>query len=198
LSFFAFKSLLRLHEVAQQWNPAGAHFPARKRFFMNSLQILDSKHDPKNASVTAHKHTAQKKAYLFQNTSGATPVIARGYDRDFRPDSAYLESLPDMTETVNAIEGANVPIQQVGIHGFKLPLKFATRDNEVMTLEATITGTVSLEAEHLRRHPARLRREHRRVSSPSEGRVQLPDDRAQLALRPGGLPVLQRQLRSHD
>ncbi len=114
---------------------------------MNSLQILDPKLDPKNASFTAHKHTALKKAYLFQNTSGATPVIARHYDRDFRPDSAYLESLPDMTETVNAIEGANVPIQQVGIHGFKLPLKFATRDHEVMTLEATITGTVSLEAD---------------------------------------------------
>lgn len=115
---------------------------------MNILQILDSPHiDPQSASFTARKNTAFKKAYLFENTSGATPVIARHYDHDFRGDSAYLESLPDMTETLNAIEGANVPIQQVGIHGFKLPLKFATRDGEVMTLEAKITGTVSLEAD---------------------------------------------------
>jgi GTP cyclohydrolase I len=115
---------------------------------MNILQILDSPLiDPQSASFTARKNTAFKKAYLFENTSGATPVIARHYDHDFRGDSAYLESLPDMTETLNAIEGANVPIQQVGIHGFKLPLKFATRDGEVMTLEAKITGTVSLEAD---------------------------------------------------
>lgn len=110
---------------------------------MNSLQILDSP----AAQFTARKNTILKKAYLFENASGAQPVIARRYDRDFRPDADYIESLPDMTETVNAVEGANVPIQQVGIHGFKLPLKFATRDGETLTLEAKVTGTVSLEAD---------------------------------------------------
>lgn len=110
---------------------------------MNS-QILDSTLVD-SSNFTARKNTALKKAYLFENTSGAQPVIARRYDRDFRPDADYIASLPDMTETVNAIEGANVPIQQVGIHGFKLPLKFAARDGENLTLEAKITGTVSLE-----------------------------------------------------
>lgn len=103
--------------------------------------------DAHSASFTARKNTALKKAYLFENSSGAKPVIARQYDANFQPDAAYLESLPDMTETVGAIEGAKVPIQQVGIHGFKLPLKFASRDGELMTLEAKVTGTVSLEAD---------------------------------------------------
>jgi GTP cyclohydrolase IB len=88
-----------------------------------------------------------KKAYLFKNTSGAQPVIARGYDNVFRPDSAYIASLPDMTETISGIEGANVAIQQVGISGFKLPLKFRAVNGETHTLEARITGTVALEAD---------------------------------------------------
>ena len=97
--------------------------------------------------VTAPKITAFKKAYLFPNTSGAQPVITRAYDADFKPDAAYIATLPDMTETVGAIEGANVPIQQVGISGFKLPLRFAVQGAAPMTLEAKITGTVSLEAD---------------------------------------------------
>jgi len=87
-----------------------------------------------------------RKAYLFHNTHGAKPVIARHYDADFKPDAAYKASLPDMTETIDSVEGANVAIQQVGISGFKLPLKFVTPKGEALTLEARITGTVSLQA----------------------------------------------------
>ena len=87
-----------------------------------------------------------RKAYLFHNTHGANPVIARHYDADFKPDAAYKASLPDMTETIDSVEGANVAIQQVGISGFKLPLKFVTPKGEALTLEARITGTVSLQA----------------------------------------------------
>jgi GTP cyclohydrolase I len=76
-----------------------------------------------------------------------TPVIARRYDEAFVPDAAYRATLPDMTETVGAVEGANVAIQQVGISGFKLPLKFALRDGETLTLEGRVTGTVSLDAD---------------------------------------------------
>jgi GTP cyclohydrolase IB len=90
---------------------------------------------------------AFKKAYLFKNMSGAEPVIARNYDQTFRPDAAYISSLPDMTETIGGIEGANVAIQQVGISGFKLPLQFRTAQNELLTLEARVTGTVALEAD---------------------------------------------------
>jgi GTP cyclohydrolase I len=87
-----------------------------------------------------------KKAYLFPNISGANPVISRHYDADFRPDAAYKGTLPDMTETVDSVEGANVAIQQVGISGFRLPLRFASPGGEALTLEARITGTVSLQA----------------------------------------------------
>ena len=88
-----------------------------------------------------------KKAYLYPNTSSLIPIIARQYDANFRVDDAYRSTLPDMTETVGAVEGANVAIQQVGIHGFKLPLRFATPAGETLTLEAKVTGTVSLEAD---------------------------------------------------
>jgi GTP cyclohydrolase I len=47
----------------------------------------------------------------------------------------------------DAIQGAHVPIQQVGASNFKLPLKFRTKKGEVLTLEGSITGTVSLEAD---------------------------------------------------
>jgi GTP cyclohydrolase I len=47
----------------------------------------------------------------------------------------------------DAIQGANVPIQQVGIHNFRLPLKFRTKLGRTLTLETKVTGTVSLEAE---------------------------------------------------
>lgn len=87
-----------------------------------------------------------KKAYLFANVHGAQPVLDRHYDAQFRPDAAYLRSLPDMTETLNGVEGADVPIQQVGVSGFKLPLPFVTRTGDSLTLEARVSGTVSLEA----------------------------------------------------
>jgi GTP cyclohydrolase IB len=46
----------------------------------------------------------------------------------------------------HAIRGANVPIQQVGVSNFRLPLKFAGPKGKTLTLEASVTGTVSLEA----------------------------------------------------
>ena len=44
------------------------------------------------------------------------------------------------------IQGAAVEIQQVGIHNFRIPLKYKTRDNGIIELETKVTGTVSLEA----------------------------------------------------
>jgi GTP cyclohydrolase I len=102
--------------------------------------------NPKETLDLALKPHTPKKAYLFKNNTGATPVLTRHYDRSFRPNAAYKATLPDMTETIDSVEGANVAIQQVGISGFKLPLTFATPHGETLTLEAKITGTVSLEA----------------------------------------------------
>ena len=86
--------------------------------------------------------------YLHRSASGAPPRIARGYDEKFKVTEKYRASLPDMMEAAHdAIQGALVPIQQVGVSNFKLPLKFRTKKGEILTLEASITGTVSLEAD---------------------------------------------------
>ncbi|MFM7321815.1 MAG: GTP cyclohydrolase FolE2 [Armatimonadota bacterium] len=90
---------------------------------------------------------AGKKAYLHPTVHDPNPVIDRRYDETFRVTDGYRASLPDMTEaTAAAIQGANVPIQQVGVSGFKLPLRVAASDDAPMVLEATVTGTVSLDA----------------------------------------------------
>ena len=60
----------------------------------------------------------------------------------------YKESLPDVQNAPSLeIEGANVPLLEVGISNFRLPLKFLTADNDTLTLEASVTGTVSLGAD---------------------------------------------------
>jgi len=86
--------------------------------------------------------------YLHRSAAGSEPRIPRSYDRKFRASAAYRASLPDMMDAAHdAIQGANVPIQQVGVSNFKLPLKYRTKDKKVLTLETSVTGTVSLEAE---------------------------------------------------
>lgn len=86
--------------------------------------------------------------YLHRSADGTEAKIKHDYDAKFRATEAYRETLPDMMEAAHdAIQGAHVPIQQVGVHNFKLPLKFLTKKKEILTLEASITGTVSLEAD---------------------------------------------------
>ena len=89
-----------------------------------------------------------KPMYLHQSAAGAPARIRRGYDTKFRPSPAYRASLPDMMVAAHdAVQGAHVPIQQVGVSNFRLPLKFRTKQGKILTLEASVTGTVSLEAE---------------------------------------------------
>lgn len=89
-----------------------------------------------------------KQMYLHRSSCGHEPPIKRSYDRKFKPTAAYRATLPDMMEAAHdAIQGANVPIQQVGIHNFRLPLRYRTKAGKIVTLETRVTGTVSLEAE---------------------------------------------------
>lgn len=56
--------------------------------------------------------------------------------------------LPDtQNEGSSTILGANVPILQVGISNFRLPLRFMQADGEPILLETAVTGTVSLAAD---------------------------------------------------
>ena len=89
-----------------------------------------------------------KQMYLHRSNCGKQPPITRGYDKKFQPSAAYRATLPDMMEVAHeTIQGAHIPIQQVGIHNFKLPLKYRTKAGKTLVLETSVTGTVSLEAE---------------------------------------------------
>src|SRR6056297_270140 len=76
------------------------------------------------------------------------PVLAREYPEDFVVDGDYKASLPDLQNGPSAlIRGANRGIQHVGISNFRLPISYHTRDNGDLTLETSVTGTVSLDAD---------------------------------------------------
>jgi GTP cyclohydrolase I len=79
---------------------------------------------------------------------GAYPAFNRVYPDGFNVDAAYKDTLPDLQNgPASLIRGANRQIQHVGISNFRLPIRYQTRDNGDLTLETSVTGTVSLEAE---------------------------------------------------
>jgi GTP cyclohydrolase I len=74
-------------------------------------------------------------------------ALRRSYPADFRPDERYLATLPDLQNgPASLIRGAKAEIQHVGISNFRLPIRFHTRDGADLTLETSVTGSVSLEA----------------------------------------------------
>lgn len=76
------------------------------------------------------------------------PVMSRDYPEGFQVDGAYKDSLPDLQNGPSSlIVGEKAVIQHVGISNFRLPIGYRTRDNGPLTLETSVTGTVSLEAE---------------------------------------------------
>ncbi|MEX0823647.1 MAG: GTP cyclohydrolase FolE2 [Balneolaceae bacterium] len=77
-----------------------------------------------------------------------TTNLRKFYDPTFTVTEQYKESLPDLQNGPSSlIEGANVPIQQVGISNFKIPLKVPTPSGELLTLETSVDGYVGLEAD---------------------------------------------------
>lgn len=84
--------------------------------------------------------------YFHATSAGGKPRIARSYDRSFKLTPAYRASLPDMMDAADAIQGSAVPIQQVGVANFRLPLRFRVAPGRIETLETSVTGSVSLEA----------------------------------------------------
>lgn len=84
--------------------------------------------------------------YLHQTADGGQQPMKQAYDKRFKVTKAYRDTLPDMNDAVDAIQGADVPIQQVGVSNFRLPLKFAVKGGEPITIETSVTGSVSLEA----------------------------------------------------
>ena len=76
------------------------------------------------------------------------PSFERNYPEDFVVDPAYKDTLPDLQNGPSSlIRGAKQQIQHVGISNFRLPLRVQTRSGDPLSLETSVTGTVSLEAD---------------------------------------------------
>ena len=76
------------------------------------------------------------------------PALARAYPDEFEVDENYKASMPDLQNGPSSlIRGEKRLIQHVGISNFRLPIRFHTRDSDDITLETSVTGSVSLEAE---------------------------------------------------
>ncbi|WP_127902025.1 GTP cyclohydrolase FolE2 [Solirhodobacter olei] len=76
------------------------------------------------------------------------PALSRSYPDGFEADAAYRATLPDLQNgPASLIVGAKTQIQHVGISNFRLPIRFHSRGQGDLTLETSVTGTVSLEAE---------------------------------------------------
>jgi len=89
--------------------------------------------------------TLPKEAKLMQEVTPETRLVKdlrTHYDNDFIVSPAYKASLPDMQNTSDN-RGSAVPIQHVGIHNFKIPMRVVTRDGGVQQVHCSVTGTVS-------------------------------------------------------
>ena len=72
---------------------------------------------------------------------------SRTYDESLNVSEEYRESLPDIQNTAeHAIQGADVPVAQVGSSNFKLPLLVKGDSGDPRQVHVSITGTVSLKA----------------------------------------------------
>ncbi len=75
------------------------------------------------------------------------PALARAYPEEFVVDEAYRATMPDLQNGPSSlIKGAKQDLQHVGISNFRLPIRYHTRDADDLTLETSVTGTVSLDA----------------------------------------------------
>ena len=71
----------------------------------------------------------------------------RDYDSKYNPTKEDIKTFPDLQNGPSSlIQGSPVAIQQVGIHNFRLPLKYEKREGGDIELETKVTGTVSLAA----------------------------------------------------
>jgi GTP cyclohydrolase I len=103
----------------------------------------------KSASTTEILELDPSVARLVPGGDAANyPSFVRSYPEEFTVDSSYKDTLPDLQNGPSSlIRGAKQQIQHVGISNFRLPLRVQTRSGDPLTLETSVTGTVSLEAD---------------------------------------------------
>jgi GTP cyclohydrolase IB len=90
-----------------------------------------------------------KEIIAYDQRSGSySQTLDRTYDSTFKATEEYKASMSDLQCGPSSnIQGSHTKIQQVGIHNFRLPLTYRMKDGGIITLETSVTGTVSLEAE---------------------------------------------------
>ena len=99
-----------------------------------------------DSELTGEKDTKAKQLIGDVYASTYVPPL-RTYDTNLKATEEYISTLPDLQNGPSSlIQGAPVAIQQVGIHNFRLPLTYKCRNGDLITLETSVTGTVSLEA----------------------------------------------------
>ena len=70
--------------------------------------------------------------------------LKREYDNTFIPTQEYLDSMPDLQNS----DFTGIPIDFVGIHNFHVPIRIKEKSGDTQEVMASITGTVSLDANH--------------------------------------------------
>lgn len=70
--------------------------------------------------------------------------LKKFYDNEFVPSQEYLDSMPDLQNS----EFVGIPIDFVGIHNFHVPIRIKEKSGDTQEVMASITGTVSLDANH--------------------------------------------------
>ena len=103
----------------------------------------------KNATSTEILELDPSVAQLLPGSNAVQyPAFSRDYPEGFAVDETYKGTLPDLQNGPSSlIRGAKQQIQHVGISNFRLPIRFRTREAGEVMLEASVTGTVSLEAD---------------------------------------------------
>jgi len=78
---------------------------------------------------------------------GSQEPPSRKYEESLQITEEYRESLPDIQNTAeHAIQGADVPVAQVGSSNFRMPIRVKGDAGPAREVHASITGTVSLKA----------------------------------------------------
>lgn len=112
-----------------------------------ALRVLQSWAKKASATEVAELHPAVSRLLPGQEVSNY-PALARAYPEEFSVDEKYRATLPDLQNGPESlIKGAKRRIQHVGISNFRLPIRYHRRDGSDISLETSVTGTVSLEAE---------------------------------------------------
>lgn len=134
------------------------------------IDAPQSGHEPAEALEALRRWAKTAPEEARRALAAELAPLARTYDDNFTVDDAYRAGLPDLQNgPASLIRGSRRRIQHVGISGFKLPMRHPVRGEAPMLLETTVTGTVSLEADHKGINMSRILRSFYALAETREG-----------------------------